>query len=79
MVYFCMFFNNKEYKDKVMESYVIHRALARGEISSEDYKRGDFFQASMLPASLTESSRNTSFMSMGEICSDTITLGTALL
>lgn len=44
MVYFCMFFNNKEYKDKVMESYVIHRALARGEISSEDYKTGDFFK-----------------------------------
>lgn len=36
------FFNTKEYKDKVMECHVIHKALARGEISSEDYKRGDF-------------------------------------
>lgn len=37
----CFFFNNKEYKGKVMECHMIHKALARGEINSEDYKRGD--------------------------------------
>lgn len=41
MVCFCIFFNNKEYKGKVMECHMIHKALARGEINSEDYKRGD--------------------------------------